>query len=97
MTGRETGEQRQHLRIKITGKVQGVFFRASAKQLADSLSITGFARNDPDGSVTIEAEGAKDFLDKFITWCEQGPRHAVVEKITVESGPVQHFDSFVII
>ncbi|MBU1000228.1 acylphosphatase [Patescibacteria group bacterium] len=62
-----------HLNIKIYGLVQGVFFRATAKEKADSLSITGFAKNMPDGSVFIEVEGEKKNLDKFVKWCHIGP------------------------
>ncbi len=83
-----------HCRIKVTGKVQGVFFRASAKEEADRLGITGLVRNQPDGSVYIETEGSREDIDKFIAWCRQGPRLAKVESINVEEGETQHFKDF---
>lgn len=83
-----------HCRIQVTGKVQGVFFRTSAKEEADRLGITGFVRNQPDGSVYIEAEGLREALDAFIEWCRQGPRLAEVQNIEIEEGEIQHFKDF---
>lgn len=87
---------RKHFTIRITGKVQGVFFRASAHDVARQLSITGFVRNEPDGSVYIEAEGDEEKLEKFITWCKKGPPRAVVEDVRVAEGPLVYFKSFII-
>lgn len=70
----------KHLAIKISGNVQGVFFRHSAKQIAESLNITGFARNETDSAVYIEAEGTEENLKKFLGWCRIGPSSARVEK-----------------
>lgn len=86
----------QHLNIKIYGLVQGVFFRASAKEQADKLGLTGFAKNMPDGSVYIEAEGEKENLDKFIKWCHLGPMLARVEKVEVSEGSLKNFTDFTI-
>jgi acylphosphatase len=47
----------KHINIKITGKVQGVFFRASTKAVADQIGVKGFVKNEKDGSVYVEAEG----------------------------------------
>lgn len=85
---------KQHLNIKVYGLVQGVFFRANAKEQTDKLGITGFAQNDPDGSVYIEAEGEKDNLDKFIKWCNLGPSMAQVEKVVVTEGELKNFSQF---
>lgn len=63
----------EHVKIKISGKVQGVFFRASAKEQADALGVVGFAQNQPDGSLYIEAEGEEEALDKFVNWCKKSP------------------------
>ena len=65
----------QHLNIRISGKVQGVFYRASAVKEAERLNIKGFARNEPDDSVYIEAEGDEDALESFLSWCAKGPPH----------------------
>ncbi|MBI2597297.1 acylphosphatase [Candidatus Daviesbacteria bacterium] len=85
---------KQHLNIKIYGLVQGIFFRATAKKQAEKLNITGFARNEPDGSVYIEAEGEKNNLDKFIKWCNKGPSMAEVEKVIIEESKLQNFPNF---
>lgn len=85
-----------HLNIKIYGLVQGVFFRATAKQQADKLKIKGFAKNLPDGSVYIEAEGEENDLNYFIKWCRQGPSMAQVEKVEVSENPLKNFSEFVV-
>ncbi|MBI3109751.1 acylphosphatase [Candidatus Daviesbacteria bacterium] len=84
----------KHLNIKVYGKVQGIFFRASAKIEADKLQISGFVRNEPDGSLYIEAEGEKEKLDEFVKWCHQGPSLAQVEKVTVTESQVKNFSQF---
>ncbi|OGE19070.1 acylphosphatase [Candidatus Daviesbacteria bacterium RIFCSPLOWO2_02_FULL_41_8] len=83
-----------HYNIKIYGLVQGVFFRASAKEAADKLEISGFAKNMSDGSVYMEAEGEKENLDKFIVWCNQGPMMAQVEKVEISESPLKNFSRF---
>ena len=69
------------IRIKIYGHVQGVFFRISSKEKAEELKITGFALNEPDGTVFIEAQGEEKKLVKFIEWCKTGPEHAKVDNL----------------
>lgn len=85
---------KQHLNIKVYGLVQGVFFRASAKQEAERLKLTGLARNENGGSVYIEAEGEKENLDKFTKWCNLGPSMSQVEKVTVSSDKLKSYTSF---
>ena len=85
---------KQHLNIKVYGLVQGVFFRSTAQKEAQNLNLTGFARNEDDGSVYIEAEGAKEDLDKFIEWCNVGPPIAQVEKVVVSEDKLKNFSSF---
>lgn len=84
----------KHLNIKIYGRVQGVFFRVSAKQEAEKLGLTGFAGNEPDGTVYIEVEGDKKSLDQFLKWCQQGPEAADVKKVEVNKGSVKNFSEF---
>lgn len=84
----------KHLNIKISGRVQGIFFRATAKEEAEKLGIKGFARNEPDGTVYMEVEGEKDNLDKFISWCHQGPTLARVDKIDVIEDSIKKFTGF---
>lgn len=57
------------VRLRIKGRVQGVFFRASAKESAMNLGITGWVKNQPDGTVETVAEGEQEALDRFIEWC----------------------------
>lgn len=87
----------KHINIKIYGLVQGIFFRATAREEAERLNITGFARNEPDGSVYIEAEGDIENLDKFVTWCHKGPSLAQVEKVEVTTSPLKNFSEFKVI
>lgn len=84
----------KHFNIQIYGLVQGVFFRATAKEQADKLGITGFAENQPDGSVYIEAEGEENELNQFIKWCNKGPSMAQVEKIIVTEDKLKNFKKF---
>lgn len=73
--------------MRVEGRVQGVFFRSSAKREADRLRLSGFARNEPDGSVTIEAEGDERDVTMFTEWAGMGPSRAVVSGITSEPVP----------
>lgn len=73
-----------HLSIQVIGRVQGVFFRASTKKVADSLKINGTVANLIDGSVQIEAEGSESQLEQLIQWCRDGgPPHARVDDIQI--------------
>ena len=85
----------KHLDIKIFGQVQGVGLRASAKSLADKLNITGFIRNEPDGTVFIEIEGKKENLEKFLNWCKGGTIFARVDKVESEyTSRLKNFSNF---
>jgi acylphosphatase len=87
---------KKYATIKISGKVQGVFFRASTKEKADELGVKGLVRNERDGSVFIEAEGEEEVLSVFIFWCNRGPRLAKVEQCEVNEGEVKGFTEFII-
>ena len=78
----ENDRQRAHIRI--FGRVQGVFFRASAEAEAKRIGVTGWVRNRPDGSVELVAEGAKSQLDELAAWCRHGPPRAEVEDMQIE-------------
>jgi acylphosphatase len=80
--------------IKVSGKVQGVFYRASTKDQADALGILGFVRNEPDGSVYIEAEAEETAMNRFIDWCRQGPRMARVDRCEVLEKEITEFRHF---
>ncbi|AII51230.1 hypothetical protein N008_04445 [Hymenobacter sp. APR13] len=74
--------------------MQGVFFRQSARQQAEKLGISGYTRNNPDGTVTIEAEGPAEALDTLQAWCQHGPPAAQVTKVDVAARPVRHYTGF---
>ena len=74
----------RQLKILVSGRVQGVYFRGTCQKKAQQLGITGFTRNLSDGSVEIVAEGPEPVLELFIAWCRQGPAMARVEKLTVD-------------
>ena len=80
--------------IRVSGKVQGVFFRASTREKADEFAIKGFVRNEPDGSVYIEAEGEENDLNKFIAWCKRGPIRAKVDRCDVVEIQEKGFTTF---
>lgn len=84
----------KHVSITVFGKVQGVFFRASARDVAEGLSLTGFAKNQPDGSVYIEIEGDAEKLEQFMVWCKQGPPRAEVDTINSIEGDLKNFSKF---
>ena len=69
--------------IKISGNVQGVFFRKSAKEEADKLGISGWTRNNADGTVEIQASGKRETLEELVDWCKAGPPLAKVGGIEV--------------
>lgn len=81
-----------HLLIK--GKVQGVFYRATAKNIADKLKITGWIKNTKDGDVEAMTTGTSDALNEFTTWCKQGPERANVSEVIVTAQPEMSFDDF---
>jgi acylphosphatase len=84
----------RHIKITVSGKVQGVFYRAAAKEKADEWGIRGFVRNEKNGDVYIEAEAAEEVLYKFIKWCNQGPIRAKVEKIDAKPGEIAGYVRF---
>ena len=85
------------IRIKIEGRVQGVFYRQSAQEKAISLDIKGTVKNCEDDTVEIIATGAKGQLDKLVQWCWQGPSRAKVTNVTTQELPLQPFNYFSII
>lgn len=71
----------QRLRIRITGLVQGVWFRKYTREAALQHGLTGWVTNAPDGSVLIEAEGPPNALDALLAWCRHGSPTARVEDV----------------
>ena len=76
----------EHLRrvnMMVSGIVQGVFYRASTLEKAQSLSIKGWVCNLPDGGVEIEAEGTQEALEQLADWCQEGPPSADVKTVDI--------------
>ena len=70
--------------ILVKGRVQGVYFRASATQTATELGIRGHVENLADGNLRIVAEGTTENLEKLIEWCREGPPRAKVESVELK-------------
>ncbi|MBI3511533.1 MAG: acylphosphatase [Bacteroidetes bacterium] len=87
----------KRLSIHVTGKVQGVFFRASTATKAKQIGLTGFVRNEKDGSVYLEAQGNEKQLEEFLVWCRRGPERAVVKEIVVDEISFTAQDDFFIL
>jgi acylphosphatase len=69
--------------VKVTGRVQGVSFRWYAVQEAERLGVTGWVRNEPDGSVAAHIEGDAAAVDTMVDWCRSGPSYAAVRGVAV--------------
>ncbi len=69
--------------VLITGRVQGVNFRASARDHARGAGVAGWVRNLDDGRVEAVFEGARPAVQKMVSWCYSGPAHARVDKVEV--------------
>ena len=85
------------VRLIIKGKVQGVFYRATAKDVADLIGVKGWVKNLPDDNVEIRASAAEDVLQKFIAWCKQGPPKAKVDEVVIDELNPEEFNGFKII
>ena len=70
-------------RVVVRGRVQGVFFRDTARRLAEQRGVGGWARNVPDGTVEAVFEGEPEAVERLVDFCRQGPRGAVVERVDV--------------
>jgi acylphosphatase len=73
--------------LHITGLVQGVSYRVSAREEGQRLGLTGLVRNLSDGSVEAVVEGPRSAVDAFVSWCWQGPSAARVAGVQVKLGP----------
>ena len=73
--------------VRVTGRVQGVWFRQSTKQTAENFGVTGWVRNNPDRSVEAVFEGSKEAVQAVIDWCKYGPEMARVDGLEVSWQP----------
>jgi len=87
----------KHIDIRITGRVQGVSFRATTKAVADQMGIRGLVRNEKDGSLYIEAEGDDVLLEVFLEWCHEGSDRSIIENVSVTEGVLKHYQNFEIV
>jgi len=71
------------VRMRISGRVQGVYYRDSCRQMAQRLGVSGWVRNRPDGSVEVVAEGPRDDVSALAAWCRKGPPRAEVSGVEI--------------
>lgn len=90
-----SGGPTRRARLLVSGRVQGVFFRARTQEEAQRLAIAGWVRNLPDGRVEVLAEGESRAVASLIAWCRRGPRFADVSDVEViEEQPGDAYSSF---
>ena len=87
----------KRVHVIISGKVQGVCFRAYTQDTAQVLNLTGWVRNLHDGGVEAVFEGGDEDIEKMVSWCRHGPRMARVDNIIVKDEPYTgEFDQFIV-
>jgi acylphosphatase len=84
----------ERVHVWVTGRVQGVWFRASTHARALELGLDGWVRNLPDGRVEAVAQGAPDAVQAWVKWVHRGPPHARVDQVVVESEPPVELTGF---
>jgi acylphosphatase len=87
----------KQVHVRISGHVQGVWYRASTKQKAEELGITGWVKNTSDGAVEAVFAGEEEVVDAMISWCQKGPRLAKVTNVEMNDQPYSgEFEGFTI-
>jgi acylphosphatase len=81
--GERRGGEVKRARVRVRGRVQGVFFRAETRDRARSVEVGGWVRNAPDGSVEAVFEGRAEAVELLVSWCRRGPAGARVEEVDV--------------
>ncbi len=95
--GDQTGERMLRARVRVEGRVQGVYYRVHARDKAARLGVTGWVRNLPDGSVEVVIEGNEPSVRAMIDWCGRGSPRAVVTGVFVSWEPYTgEFDRFTV-
>lgn len=82
-------EDQSAISARIRGRVQGVGFRYHTRTQASKLGVNGWVRNEPDGSVSVVAEGPKESVQKLSTWLKKGPPGSRVDDVQVEQREAQ--------
>jgi acylphosphatase len=84
-----------NVHVIISGRVQGVWFRASTKKMAEQIGLTGWVRNKSDGCVEAVFEGEEQLINKMIEWCHQGSPLSKVKNVEVKNQePTNEFSDF---
>ena len=81
---------RERKRVLVAGLVQGVYFRQTARCLAEQAGLTGWVRNRLDGRVEAVVEGDPAAVEKFVAWCRRGPPGAVVRSVEAQIEPLEN-------
>jgi acylphosphatase len=82
-----TGAEARRFLVRVTGRVQGVFFRASCAEVARGRAVSGWVRNAQDGAVEAAFEGPAAQVEAVVAWCREGPPLARVEEVEVVEEP----------
>ena len=82
-----SGLQSRTVRVRISGRVQGVWFRGWTAQTAEALGLSGWVRNRRDGTVEAVFSGEEAMVDQMIAACHIGPAHADVEEVDISTEP----------
>jgi acylphosphatase len=85
------------VRLQIKGRVQGVFFRATAREVARRLALSGWVRNAGDEMVEATVSGENEQVEAFVEWSRKGPQKARVKEVNILELEPQHFNSFEIL
>lgn len=86
----------KHLSIQVIGKVQGVWFRVYTQKEANKLGLSGFVRNEPDGSVYIELSGPEPAVSQFLVWCKSGSPLSSVDNLIIDENDRHYRGAFII-
>ena len=81
-------------RVVVHGRVQGVFFRDTARRMAQARAVTGWARNRPDGTLEAVFEGEPEAVEAMVRFARQGPRGAAVERVEVNGEEPEGLSGF---
>ena len=92
-----TNHSRVRVIARITGRVQGVKYRATALREARRRGLTGWVRNEPDGTVQIDVEGDPASVDAFLAWCGEGPPGAQVTRVETTAADLAGYEEFTIL
>ncbi|MFO7536168.1 MAG: acylphosphatase [Kiritimatiellia bacterium] len=84
----------KHYSLRVRGIVQGVGFRYATREAALTRNLSGYVKNEPDGTVSVEVEGPVDELAAFLAWCREGPPGSQVEQLDCKEGPCAGWTTF---